>query len=569
MKLKFISTLKESLISVAKRFPVALAYIVALTVLLFEMICQEEEHWIMLYFLSAGFLFSLMIHLWGEEIEDKRTFWSVMAIGNILLAIDAFYLNSITPEHNVNPIILARIAVYVAFTIGCIYLQFWKNKDDMESSYFGLEFVKNILTVVSVSIIMTIGLEILFFGSLQLFNISYEGEWAIKVELAIAVIMLQFLASVIILSRIPQGEIKHNRDIELSKFYISVLRYLFIPLIICYMVVLYVYMFKIILTWELPQGTLTKMVSIMMFGLSIIIVLLYPVIKKGGNSYERFVARWLPLIALPLVILMTVGIVRRLSDYGITANRLYVLTLNIWFYLVCIGLFLSRTRRIYWVPVTFGILFLLSSAQPLNYIEIEHRIVKNRLNELLADCRPDTTITDVTELAEWLRSIPDTTKSQQIYEDMVYLNRNRYKEDLGNIVSDEVVYIWGFDYVTWKEETIEETFLDWQSEEYFTYSRDERNCTIPKGYNHVKYMEFNKVYKLEEAISPDGKIHFALDSTMCNVPNVTFDTDTIAVREYFIKPNNEEMSLHVTNMQVKTYKQMIKIDLNGYLFYNE
>lgn len=568
MKLKFISTLKESLISVAKRFPVALAYIVALTVLLFEMICQEEEHWIMLYFLSAGFLFSLMIHLWGEEIEDKRTFWSVMAIGNILLAIDAFYLNSITPEHNVNPIILARLAVYVAFTIGCIYLQFWKNKDDMESSYFGLEFVKNILTVVSVSIIMTIGLEILFFGSLQLFNISYEGEWAIKVELAIAVIMLQFLASVIILSRIPQGGNKHNRDIELSKFYISVLRYLFIPLIICYMVVLYVYMFKIILTWELPQGTLTKMVSIMMFGLSIVIVLLYPVIKKGGNNYERFVARWLPLIALPLVILMTVGIVRRLSDYGITANRLYVLTLNIWFYFVCIGLFLSRTRRIYWVPVTFGILFLLSSAQPLNYIEIEHRIVKNRLNELLADCRPDTTITNGTELAEWLRSIPDTTKSQQIYEDMVYLNWNRYKEDLEGLVSGKLDYLWGYE-IRWEEVEVEETFLDWQSEEYFTYSRDKRNCTIPKGYNQVKYLRFNKVYKREEAISPDGKIHFALDSTMCNVPNVTFDTDTIAVREQFIKPNNEEMSLQVTDMQVKTYKKMIKIDLDGYLFYNE
>ncbi len=568
MKLKFISTLKESLISVAKRFPVALAYIVALTVLLFEMICQEEEHWIMLYFLSAGFLFSLMIHLWGEEIEDKRTFWSVMAIGNILLAIDAFYLNSITPEHNVNPIILARLAVYVAFTIGCIYLQFWKNKDDMESSYFGLEFVKNILTVVSVSIIMTIGLEILFFGSLQLFNISYEGKWAIKVELAIAVIMLQFLASVIILSRIPQEENKHNRDIELSKFYISVLRYLFIPLIICYMVVLYVYMFKIILTWELPQGTLTKMVSIMMFGLSIVIVLLYPVIKKGGNNYERFVARWLPLIALPLVILMTVGIARRLSDYGITANRLYVLTLNIWFYLVCIGLFLSRTRRIYWVPVTFGILFLLSSAQPLNYIEIEHRIVKNRLNEMLADCRPDTTITNGTELAEWLRSIPDTTKSQQIYEDMVYLNWNRYKEDLEGLVSGKLDYLWGYE-IRWEEVEVEETFLDWQSEEYFTYSRDERNCTIPKEYNQVKYLRFNKVYKREEAISPDGKIHFALDSTMCNVPNVTFETDTIAVREYFIKPNNEEMSLHVADMQVKTYKHMVKIGIDGYLFYNE
>ena len=32
-----------------------------------------------------------------------------------------------------------------------------------------------------------------------------------------------------------------------------------------------------------------------------------------------------------LLVLMTIGIARRLNDYGITLNRLYLLTLNIWY----------------------------------------------------------------------------------------------------------------------------------------------------------------------------------------------------------------------------------------------
>ena len=35
---------------------------------------------------------------------------------------------------------------------------------------------------------------------------------------------------------------------------------------------------------------------------------------------DNWIARWMPVLILPLLLLMTIGIVRRFNDYGITVN---------------------------------------------------------------------------------------------------------------------------------------------------------------------------------------------------------------------------------------------------------
>jgi hypothetical protein len=105
--------------------------------------------------------------------------------------------------------------------------------------------------------------------------------------------------------------------------------------------------------------------------------------SEDSKPFERWVIRWFPVLALPLVILMTVGIVRRLGDYGITVNRLYVLTLNLWFYAVCIGLFVLKARRIHWIPLSFGAILLLTSAQPMNYCEIVRRYLRQQISDVM------------------------------------------------------------------------------------------------------------------------------------------------------------------------------------------
>lgn len=56
---------------------------------------------------------------------------------------------------------------------------------------------------------------------------------------------------------------------------------------------------------------------------------LYPTRMAHGKRMDELIARWLPAFVLPLLCLMTIGIIRRFNDYGVTINRLYLITLNV------------------------------------------------------------------------------------------------------------------------------------------------------------------------------------------------------------------------------------------------
>ncbi|MDE6287032.1 MAG: DUF4153 domain-containing protein [Muribaculaceae bacterium] len=67
---------------------------------------------------------------------------------------------------------------------------------------------------------------------------------------------------------------------------------------------------------------------------------------------------------LPLLVLMSVALGRRIADYGITPWRLYGIVFNLWAYIVCIRLWLKGNRRFVWIPTLFAALFLAVSVIP-------------------------------------------------------------------------------------------------------------------------------------------------------------------------------------------------------------
>ena len=104
---------------------------------------------------------------------------------------------------------------------------------------------------------------------------------------------------------------------------------------------------------------------------------------------------------------MTVGIVRRFMDYGITINRLYLATLNLWFYFVCIGLIAGRVRRISWIPISFSIVFLMTSALPVNYAGITRSTLRGEVKKVLAQSQQDSLPLTQAQYEAWLKSLPD------------------------------------------------------------------------------------------------------------------------------------------------------------------
>lgn len=370
-----------------KRFPVSAAYVTALSLFLIFNIIDEGELLkesligAVSYYLSVGFLLSLTLHLWQEDGRKRRTTLIVNIVAHLILLADAIYIYYTLDDNSSYhyDVWVAHISVIFSLLLSLFFLSFFKEKDNIASWNFTMRLIVNAIICYMLGEIMWGGFSLLLTSFRFLFSIEFDSKW----YLVVGVLTGLLLSSWLFLGRIPNGKDKHDRIPVNSGFLNAVMRFLFLPLVGLYIIVLYIYALQILVKWELPNGWVSWLVVASMVGLIIIEFGLYPVRKAQDRKADNLIARYLPVVILPLLLLMTVGIVRRFSDYGVTINRLYLITLNVWFYFVCITLFLTKARRINWITISFAILFMLTSAFPVNYYSITRMCINSNIRNVL------------------------------------------------------------------------------------------------------------------------------------------------------------------------------------------
>ena len=366
-KLFSLSTLVEAARHCLRRFPVTVAYISLLSFYLLLTAWTDGKLFpvrvndTICYYLAVGILLTTVLQLWGEDVRYKRRLFAVNALSHIALIADAIYLYCIYTHFNME-IWLAHAAVILALVLCMFILPFMHEKDDISSWNFALRLLFNGCTSWVTGGIMCGGLCLLTLAVDELFGIKLSDNW----YATWGILFGWTLPSLLFVGRIPADREKFDSTPRISPFLNKSIRYLFLPLLGCYLLVLYGYLAKIIIEWQLPDGWVSKLVSVLMFGNIAVVLGLYPSFRKTTSERFNRVVRILPLVILPLLVLMSLGIVRRLSDYGVTVNRLYLLVLNVWFYVVCVGLYLNKNRRIWWISASFALFFLLTSVLPCN-----------------------------------------------------------------------------------------------------------------------------------------------------------------------------------------------------------
>lgn len=382
--MKLTSAVVTAFRNSVRRFPLPSAFVTLLTLILIIEVndndaIAERTFFTLCYYFSVGFLLTLTLRLWEEEKVKRNTARIVNSIAHALLLADAIYLYNVYTETGSWELVVAHSSAIFALFISLFFLSFWREKDDIVSWNFTLQLILNASICAVIGHVMMAGMSLLLASLDLLFGIDVDEKWYFILECIFGLL----LSALLFLGRIPQGAKKHDRNPLDSNFLNVVVRFLFLPLVGLYILVLYLYAAKILLTWELPNGWVSSLVCAAMVGCIGIEFGLYPVRKLQDKRADHLIARWLPVVILPLLLLMSVGIVRRLSDYGITVNRLYLLTLNLWFYFVCITLFLTKARRINWMTISFTLIFLLTSALPINYISITRHHMANSVERIL------------------------------------------------------------------------------------------------------------------------------------------------------------------------------------------
>ena len=371
----------EKLQQALMRFPLTVTAVIAFAILMiiniythFKNVVDERFFW----FLGLTVFFSLAFYLFAEN----RLSCLLKNLLNILLAgLLAWF--SLTLDKPVVEAEIIRILVlcvsfgaavfFAPFIIGRRPLAFW--------DYVMNVIYQLIIAGVFAGVLMG-GLSLALLSLDELFgmNIPETAYNYLSVLCFIVFFPLYFLS---FLPRIDKNE--EEKPVDFPKIYKILGLYILLPILSIYILILYVYLAKIIVTWELPNGWVSWLVSILGIVGYLTISLLHPIYLKGENKPAKLFIRYFPVILLPLLILMFVGIMRRFSDYGITINRLFILLLNLWLFGISIYLFISRTKHVKWIYITFAAVAFLSSVGPWSVFSITRHTLKSELSQLLTE----------------------------------------------------------------------------------------------------------------------------------------------------------------------------------------
>ncbi|WP_320886766.1 DUF4153 domain-containing protein [Bacteroides clarus] len=438
---KAFHTATEAFQNCLKRFPVTVTFIFVFTAYLIYLTYtdwkgEDRLLFIIGYYLSVGILLSLTLHLWNEEVKSRLLKTGINLAAHALLIADAFLLyHYLTTESSWIEIGIAHAAAILAVGLSTFFLSFLREKNDIASWNFALNTVSAYIVTQVIGLILCAGISLLLFSLHQLFDIHISG----KCYAYIYYLCNVSLGLMLFLGLLPQGNDKHNREPHSSEFLNGILHYLFLPLTAGYLIVLYIYATRILISWELPIGWVSWLIVALMTVCIAVQFGLYPTRFKEGKRFDNWIARWMPILILPLLLLMTIGIIRRFNDYGITINRLYLATLNGWFYIVCIGLFVIKARRINWIPISFAGIFLLTSALPVNYAGItKNTILKEIKAEMQRSCRADTPLS-LEQYKEWIYSLPEK-QAIQINGKFRYLSNWFGTESVTHLIDKDVTY---------------------------------------------------------------------------------------------------------------------------------
>lgn len=249
--------------------------------------------------------------------------------------------------------------------LGCLVCQDFKNDNEFIPRLASLGWA--LLRSALVSTAVTVTLLILNFVSITLFDVNVGWRFmAIPWTLLFPIEFLAFFASskrvTSITSPIANG----------------LLNFLVSPALMFFLLMLYVYIFKILFSWELPNGGVARMTYVF-FIVSIISTSLYRIAMV--NVFNRFYY-WMPILSLPVIALFWTSVIYRIAQYGLTEMRVWLVMAGILNLVFMLMLVLDRNRCYKMMIVhAIGFLFVLGLVPPLSAKNIAYYFSGDTIDE--------------------------------------------------------------------------------------------------------------------------------------------------------------------------------------------
>ncbi|WGH74519.1 DUF4153 domain-containing protein [Tenacibaculum tangerinum] len=383
-----------------KRFPITLTWAIVGT--LFTLFAIEKDIFddafygkiILIFVLGVSWLIATRFLV--RQFEKDTSWIFLLTFGFLAL----FYLSIGANDEEIHQNAIIRFILY--FIAGHLFVMvapfiFKWNKD----AYFN--YLKDAFTAIVrslfFSLILYLGIVLALLAIKHLFNVDFKGERFFQVF----VVCIGIVNTWVYLSDFPK-DIYSQLTINYTKALEVLVKYILIPLVILYLIILYAYSLQIVILWNLPKGWVSYLVIALSFLGFIIQILINPIQKKIDSRAIRKFYPWFYYLLLPLIFLLFVAIFRRINDYGITENRYFVLVLACWILAMSLYMLFSKHTKIKVFPLSLTIVALLISFGFWGAFSVSTKSQIKQFEKVYTDIKNDNFTTSF-EKKNQLRSI--------------------------------------------------------------------------------------------------------------------------------------------------------------------
>lgn len=215
------------------------------------------------------------------------------------------------------------------------------------------------------------------------------------------------------------------------------------PMVFVYLLILYAYFGKIIMTGEIPNGHLAWLISGFAGAGIVTYLVAWPLRDKGSLQLKLFYKIFFPALLIP-VGFHFYAIWERISAYGITEQRYLLMISAIWFMMIALGNSFTRIP-LKAIPMMLLVLMVFASFGPWGGVSISGRSQFSRLEKLLikhdlivdgkaVKAKEDIPFDDRLSISSILSYLCSTERDAMIaplFNDMKYCSASNSTKQLG------------------------------------------------------------------------------------------------------------------------------------------
>jgi hypothetical protein len=196
-------------------------------------------------------------------------------------------------------------------------------------------------------------------------------------------------------------------------------QYVLVPLVALYLLMLTIYLGKVLITRQWPNGWIGYLVSSVAAVGILSWLLVHPLEERVEHAWVKTFTRGFYIAIMPAIVMLWLAIWKRVEQYGITERRYFLIVLSIWLAGIAVYYTVARARSIKVIPATLCVVALFTFAGPWGAYTVSRASQRDRLagvltrNDLLAAgaLRPATrevSAADRREISSGLRYLLET-----------------------------------------------------------------------------------------------------------------------------------------------------------------